>query len=333
MTRLNGRSWPQFVATFLAAFFGSVGLIYLGIVLLDPYDTGYFPSLIGRGVADDDPRTNSASRGRDVRFDAAIFGNSHGQLLDPGRLSQATGLSFVQLTSLGAGPREQMVLMRYFLRSHPRVRAILIAADSTWCTHDKSLPGLVDNPLPLWLYSGSRLDYLGNVLSSRMFAIVRRRILVATGQLTPTDPAGFSDYEAGRTWNFNPDIPQETPAAPAAPVPKPDTSFPAIDQLDRLATTLPADTSIVIVMMPYFYTWLPAPGTQAAAELAICKDRLAQTSARRPLGGFLDFLVDSSMTRDPANFMDPGHMRHSVSHMIEARIAGILAARAAPSAR
>jgi hypothetical protein len=330
MTRLSARSWPQFVATFLAALFGSVGLIYLGIVLLDPYDTGYFPSLIGPGVADDDPRANSASRGRDVRFDAAIFGNSHGQLLDPGRLSKATGLSFVQLTSLGAGPREQMVLMRYFLRSHPRVRAIVLAADTTWCTHDKSLPGLVDNPLPLWLYSGNRLDYLANILSTRK---VRRRILLVMGKLTPTDPAGFSDYEAGRTWNFKPEVPQETPAAPAASVPKPDTSFPAIGQLDQLATTLPADASIVIVMMPYFYTWQPAPGTQAAAELAICKDRLAQTSARRPLGGFLDFLVDAPMTHDPANFMDPDHMRHSISHVIEARIAEILAARAAPAAR
>ncbi len=297
-----------------------------------PYDTGYFPSLIGPGVADTDRRTNSASRGRDVRFDAAIFGNSHGQLLDPGRLSTATGLTFVQLTTPGAGPREQMMLMRYFLRSHPRPRAILLAADDWWCTHDRDLPSPIPKALPRWLYSGSRLDYLGNILSTRMFPIVRRRILVAMGRLTPIDPAGFSDYEAGRTWGFQPQTPPATRAAPTSLPVRPDTSFPGIDQLERLAAMLPADTPIVIVMTPIFYASLPAPGTQASAELAICKERLAQAAARRP-GGFLDFMVDSPTNRDPTNFMDESHMRSSISHVIEARVATVLGARPPPSTR
>ena len=37
--------------TFLGGFFGLLALALAAIVLIDPYDTGYFPSLIGPGVA------------------------------------------------------------------------------------------------------------------------------------------------------------------------------------------------------------------------------------------------------------------------------------------
>jgi hypothetical protein len=68
----------------------------------------------GQGLFETGQRTGNASRGRDPRFNAAIFGNSRAQLLDPAKLSEATGLSFVQLTTPGSDPREQMTTMRLF---------------------------------------------------------------------------------------------------------------------------------------------------------------------------------------------------------------------------
>lgn len=73
--------------------------------LADPVDTG--------------PRTANASRGRAPRFNGAPFGNSRGQLLDPAKLSDITGLNFVQLTAPGSGPKENMTMMRYFVHHHP----------------------------------------------------------------------------------------------------------------------------------------------------------------------------------------------------------------------
>jgi hypothetical protein len=113
--------WRRFVAMFVGGFFGPLALFLAAIALIDPYDTGYFPSPIGPGVVDDNDFTGTAGRGRDPRFNAAILGNSHGLLIDPARLSAATGLSFVQLTTLGTGPREHMELMAYFLRRHADV--------------------------------------------------------------------------------------------------------------------------------------------------------------------------------------------------------------------
>ena len=71
-----------------------------------------------KGISDESPRTANASRGRDPQFNAAVFGNSTGQLLKPAELSQATGARFVQLTVPGTGPREQLALLRLFVRHH-----------------------------------------------------------------------------------------------------------------------------------------------------------------------------------------------------------------------
>ena len=75
--------------TFLSVFFGGLGSIYASpCVVIDPYDTGRFPTFIEPGVFDGGSRTANASRGRDPRFNAAVFGNSRGQLLDPAKLSR-----------------------------------------------------------------------------------------------------------------------------------------------------------------------------------------------------------------------------------------------------
>jgi hypothetical protein len=317
------RAWRGLVTAFLAVFFGVLGLVYAAIIMVDPYDTGYFPSVIGPGVVDDNEQTNIASRARSPRFDAAIFGNSHGQLLDPTALSQASGLAFIQLYALGTGPREQMLIMRYFLRRHPGARVIVLAADPAWCTHDPTLPRQVGvTPFPSWLYGEDRLVYLANVLSTRIFPIMGRRIRLALGKLSPTDPVGFSSYETGRVWNFNPAADEPVAAPPPESV-DPDTFFPAIDQLEHLAGLSP-EISVIIAMPPVYATMLPAAGTPAAAELALCKDRLAQVTARHAGGAFLDFLVDSPLSRDPANFMDPDHMRTGVARLIDERIAAVL---------
>ena len=113
-------AWGRWLATFLAMAALGAGVIFALVMLVDPYDSGRF-GLIGiKGISDESPRTANASRGRDPQFNAAVFGNSTGQLLKPAELSQATGARFVQLTVPGTGPREQIALLRWFVRHHPR---------------------------------------------------------------------------------------------------------------------------------------------------------------------------------------------------------------------
>jgi hypothetical protein len=316
--------WRRFAITFIAAFFGGLGSIYAALLLIDPYDSGRFPTFMKPGVVDGNPRTAAASHGRDPRFDAAIIGNSRGQLLDPQLLSQATGLDFVQLTTPGSGPNENMTMMRYFTRHHSRIAALVLSADERWCGHDPSLPVIF--PFPFWLYRGD-LEYLEHVLSTRAITAARNRIELAMGLMPPTDPRGYSDYETGRVWNFHPAIASAAAAdaesAEAGAV-SPNTYFPALTELDAVLAALSSETGFVIVMPPVYQALLPHPGTQLAADLLACKAELARRVADRARSGFLDFMVDGPISRDPENFMDPQHYRLHIARIIEARIAAAL---------
>jgi hypothetical protein len=327
MTDARAQAWRRFVVSFVVAFVGLTAGVFAAIVLIDPYDTGYFPSPLGPGVVDDNDLTATVGRGRDARFDAAVFGNSHGLLLDPARLSPATGLHFVQLTTLGSGPREQMTLIRYFLWRHASARAIVLAADQTWCTHD---PGLTNSlqpsgyRFPAWLFGESRVRYLANMLSPRPFGLVRRRILLAMGRLAPVDPAGVAAYPANWRDVREADAVRERGEPLNGSPTQVRTTFPAIDQLEALLATVADRVAVVVAMPPLYVGLLPDLETRQAAELAACKARLARAVARRRGGGFLDFLVDSPLSRDRENFLGLHHMREPVARAMEVRIVDAL---------
>src|SRR4030095_13907913 len=152
------RAWGRWLATFVCMSALGACVIFTLVILVDPYDSGRFGFIGIKGISEKSPRTANASRGRDPQFSAAVFGNSSGQLLKPTELSQATGVRFVQLTVPGTGPREQIGLLRWFVRHHARADALVIVTDPVWCTDNPALPIL--NPFPFWLYSNSPIEYL-----------------------------------------------------------------------------------------------------------------------------------------------------------------------------
>jgi hypothetical protein len=323
--KMEARAWRRCVAVFLACFATALGFVLAAVILIDPYDTGYFPSLIGPGVVDDNDVTGTVGRGCDGRFNAGIFGNSHGLLLDPARLSPVTGLHFVQLTTLGSGPREQLALIRCFLRRHSDTKAIVIAMDEMWCTHDPAIPNGLEPPdyrFPYWLFGRSRFGYLAQMLNTRTFALMQRRVLFAMGRFAPIDPAGMAAYP--KSW----DLAQAVDAIhhPDAPLDGAQISndFPAIDRFEALMAGLSPTLSVVVVMPPVYSGLLHGADTRQGAELAACKARIAGALARWPRGAFLDFLVDSPLSRERSNFFDLHHMLDNVARAIEPRIVDAL---------
>ncbi len=319
---IGDATWRRFAMTFLLVFGGGLALLYVLIIAIDPYDSGRFPTFMPVGVSDENQQTASASNGRNPIFNAAVFGNSHGMLLSPARLQKLTGLAFVQMTSPGSGPREQMLLMRWFMRHHAHIGAFVLAADQTWCTHDPAIPMLYQ--FPPWLYGDSNLDYLAHLLNTRAVTTAYRRVLLALGFIKPTDPDGYWDYELGRTWNFRPEIAAGGTLATILSDTV-DRSFPALEALDTVLADVPADTPVIVVMPPQFYTLLPAPDSRKAAELAACKAELASRVRARRHGGFLDYMTDTPTAHNPENFMDAEHYRANVARAIETDIAAVLA--------
>jgi hypothetical protein len=161
------QAWRRWLVVFCGVK-GAGAVLFALLLLIDPYDTGRFPSFGIVGIGDRSMRTADASRGRDPRFNAAVIGNSTGQRLDPYRLSEGTGLRFIQLSLPKLGPQEQLVLMRWVMSQHPDYGALVIVTDPTWCSPDPDRP--LENPFPFLMYGGN-LD-LANVERRRW--IVRR---------------------------------------------------------------------------------------------------------------------------------------------------------------
>jgi len=315
----SGEAWRGFTTRFLAVFVAVLGATLAFVILVDPYDSGRFPNLGIVGISDTNQRTENVSLGRSDKFNAAIFSDSHGQLLDPDLLTQATGLSFVQLSIPGAHAPEQLAMMRWFIRHHARIGAIVLAADERWCGEDPQ-------PwrwFPFWLYGDSDWDYLVNSLNSRSVGAAFQRVKHALGMLQPSHPRGYDDYEARRPADYKFDFPP--PPATMAAASKIDLSgrpFPAIDRLAAALKTAPG-TPLVVVFPPVYVANLPNDA-QSLAVLDECKARFARLANATPRGGFLDYLVDSPLARDQASFQDIDHYRAPVSRRIEQAIAGVL---------
>src|SRR5829696_9737684 len=165
--------WRAFIVTFVTASAGILATLLATAYLLDPYDTGRSP-LPKPGVRPQGPRTAGASRGRDPSFNAAIIGNSHIQLLSPERLDALTALSFVQLSIVATGPKQQFAVIDWFMRHHPGARALVIGADRFWCQPE--LAGSDQAPFPFWLYSSSLPEYVRGILRFHVLEELPRRV-------------------------------------------------------------------------------------------------------------------------------------------------------------
>ena len=289
--------------------------------LVDPYDSGRSPLSGPPGLRPQGPRTAAASLGRDPRFDAAVVGNSHAQLIEPARLDALTGRAFVQLTIPGSGPGEQLAVARWFLRHHPSARALVVAADPTWCTDDPALPP--GHPFPSWLYDANPLRYLAGLFRLSVAGEVAERLGETLSRRPPPRGRsdGFRDYE--------PEFRRQDPAAraaalaarpPDAPDPGRAGPFPAAKGLAALAEAAPRALRLVLLFPPVHAGALPRPGTARDAAEAACKAALVAA-----LGG-RGAVVDRRRPGldDPDLFFDPGHYRAPLARAVERELAAAL---------
>jgi hypothetical protein len=311
--------WGRWLTAFLGALALGAALVFAFVIAVDPYDSGRFGFLGIEGVSDLNPRTANASRARDPQFDSAIIGDSTAQLLKPSELSALTGARFVQLTVPGAGPREQLAVLDFFARHHARIGAVVIAVDGAWCTRDAALPP--PHPFPFWLYGESKLGYAARLFSSRSLGRAWRRALIGLGLRERSRADGYWDYEATGSRDFQPAIaPHLEPVLPFTGVAS--DVFPAIARLKEAIGKLPADVRVVLFAPPLFYTHIARAGGAAAADDNACKTALKGTVDGRARAAFIDYRVDSALTRDPANFTDYVHTSAKAARQMEREIAG-----------
>ena len=319
--------WHRFcVITLVSAVVIVTAFLGLAFVI-DPYDTGRSGIFTKAGVRPQGPRTAAASRGRDPAFNAAVFGNSHVQLLSPERLKALSGADFVSMIAPATHPKEQMVLLDWFLRQRKEPpRAIVIGIDGNWCTGNPALPN--EKPFPFWLYERSTLAYFKGLLRFDMLEETPRRLTYLWSRNAErARPDGYWDYEPnyiGLGYDVRPDrraiLEERRPTVPVNATAR----FPAAESLSAALKQVPSATHVILLHPPGYISGLPSPGEAEWETDIACKAAFAQLAAQHPRMAILDWRVDSPLTRDPALWFDHTHYRRAIAEMIERDIGKIL---------
>lgn len=326
--------WRRFAITLVAVTATLLVALVVAAYALDPYDSGRSALFEKSGVRPQGPRTANASRGRDGAFNAAIFGNSRIQLIQPERLNKGTGLDFVQLSVPGSGPKEHLALIDWFLRHRKEPpKALVVSVDDLWCTADPELTN--QKPFPFWLYSPDRLDYAEGLLRYDVLEEMPQRIAyLLDDKAERARPDGYWDYEPeylGQGYGVNPAFRKRLDQTPYANAPRYESDpldgqrqFPAIDRLKGLAATLPEETALIIVIPPFYKNWLPPEGTEQAFLYQACTKAISAAVRERQRAAVVDWRVDRPEIRDPDLFFDSMHYRHPLARLIEKDIVGAI---------
>ena len=295
-------------------------LLFAFVIAVDPYDSGKLGLFGIHGVADRNTLTANASRARDASFDSAIIGNSTALLINPTTLSQSTRLHFVQLSVVGGSPREELAVLDFFLRQHGHVGAVVIGTDPSWCVHEQNNK---PRPFPYWLYGRSRLVYAGALFSGAAIEHAIQRVQIGLGKRQRSDPTGTFDSEdswpVGEFRDTN--RPADPPPAESATL---RDVFPWVSKLDEVIRNLPSDVPVVVLVPPTEASVVARPGTPEAADRQVCNAALKRIVAGRPHSNFINYRVDTALTRDRANFIDYIHYRSKIAAKLGVGIAASL---------
>ncbi len=316
-------AWKRWLGKFLTTLSLAAAAILASIVLLDPYSTGRLSPITRVDITVGRRLFENAARVRDLRFDAAIFGNSHAYRLEPARLDRATGRHFVQLAISMTYPNEHMFLMRQFdLRRRERDILLVLVLDHLWCAEDHDHGERVE--VPRWLYAASDFEYVRHLFTPLAFRGALRRLLIFAGL---ADQAGHIDGYETEPWIPH-DVARRRAAMSAmvrpAAAPDPGVPFPFIDELDREMAGFDPRASILLMFPPVHVGFLPRPRSRAEARFEVCKARIRKIAGERPRTAYLDLRIDGPIARDVMRFGDPTHYDEATAREITSEIASAI---------
>ena len=315
-----------------AGALGCVLAVYAAILLIDPYDTVPFSPRLDREPIARDKRFALPGLARKPQFDSAIVGSSTMRLLRPSYLNEAFGAAFVNLSLEGSLLAEQWRGLAFFLRHHPRPKAVILGLDpATWC-QAQLLPAPQPRPMPDRLYDDNRWRALPYLLSLQALQNAGTQLFYLAGLAEQKwGKDGYtawpqSDlYDSARAerllYPHGRDAPPDNPIAPKGDLP-PDRAQWRYDNLaawyEAMLDAVPPETLTIAMVPPAHRVALSLPGTPGDLRLQECKRRIAAMTACRAGAHVVDFAFDSNITRHDRNFWDPTHVTLEVAERVQA---------------
>ena len=329
--------WRGFFLHLLGVVLGGSALLFLVLMLADPWGTLSIASPVARTPADRSQRWAYPELARSPKFDAAIIGNSTSRLFNPADLDPAVGATFANLAMVHSFAYEQMQLLDVFLRAHPAPRALMVGLDRLWCERGDDLEHFGYGPLPVWLYRDDRplwaLGALANLFN--MHAIETAWRSAAAILAGPERPFGANGYQLLDVdfHRFDPVLAKsliaQNLAEPWLPPPNADPAtwhYVALDWLRERVDTLPSSTRLLLVFVPRHHLY-PAPDTVGAAMMQGCKDRVVALAKGRANTAVYDLSLPGPMTLDESRWWDAVHMRPEPMAQLSRDLAAAVAGR------
>jgi hypothetical protein len=317
--------WRRFCRRLLAGAVLAAAVIYGFIVLVDPFDTLPLSPPFDRGPVSTNARYAFPALARKPQFDSMILGTSTSRLLRPAVLDPLFEAHFVNLAMNSATAYEEWRLGEVFARAHAQARVALIGLDIVWCGTGDSLEKYTPRAFPEWMYEDNR--WRGYLEQFDLYSLEQAGIQFA--ELTGLRPPRYG--RDGYT-NFLPDDSAYDLARARghlypsgdrglAPVVPPVTMsgadrhalrFPAHPWLEDLLAQMPEALKIVY-FVPYHISVQPRAGSRDAIVWDECKARVAAIVAAAPRARLVDFMVESPVTTEDANYWDPLHYRLAIA--------------------
>jgi hypothetical protein len=306
-----------YVFAFLSAAAITLAIIFVPVILLDPYGTGRFTPIQRTDIATADNNYANPARIRDPRFNAAIIGNSRSMRLAPHRLNQQTELSFVTLAMPGLDPQTQITVADAFIRARRGEKLTLVwGLGDEWCRSHHDLI-----PFPRWLYEPSQVLYLANLVNTAAIRTALRRARILLGFRRPLGT--LDGYEPDHPfWNRKTDptvLLATSPSTEGEPV---EADMPFIRQLGRFVSDLNDKVTLVLVFHPIYERYMPIPGGSADQRLRRCKSEIDRFASR---SSFIDMQARPELASRVESFLDAGHYKDDIAIEVEQAIASRLA--------
>ena len=239
------------------------------------------------------------------------------------------GAHFANLAMNSAQAYEQYRLLQVFARHHPDARNVVIGVDATWCETGTEIKKYTFRQFPEWMYGENRWRPFLEMFN--LYTIEQAGLQFS--ELTGLKPVryGFDGYAS-----FLPDESKYDPdkvrhnlatetiwgATPAGDLTQ--ANVLTDPMLREMLASFPAETRKVLLFVPYYAGSDVAPGDYPIPLAAECKRRLSAMAAASPGTTVIDFMIGSSITRDPMNYWDPLHTRVAIADRVAIEIAAAM---------
>ncbi len=343
---ISNSDWNSFLKVLMLTSISTLGLLYLVVYLIDPYDVLSLSPDFERSPVSSKRRHFNPGIARNPSFDSFIIGSSTVMLLNPSHLNPLLNAKIANLSLPAASPYEQLRIAGLFAEYHDPINLVIVSIDEVWCEIN-GVGKYVDvgnneltekRRIQEWMYHSNfwqQLPPLNKRIIKDTYKQIRNLLDLKTFSYQAN---GYADFTKQLAKKMTPADIQEklygTSTIKIKPIQQPpvtisDTerkswAFPDIIQLEKWLTSLEPSTRKLLIFPPYHHFRLAQIASKDEVRWQECKKRVANMSLSIPQVTVVDFMIRSSISNNDKNYWDSLHYTLEIADIIEKTLGNIM---------